>query len=704
MSTELASSVISCILSDDLVGLLDFLQERGVSANARDSEGISFLHWAALNNRTEIVGVLLDKGAEINAACGVLNETPIFWSVRRSYHVMTELLVSRGADLQHRNVDGNSLLHLASQIEANQVSTLFLLLNWGAKSTADLDARGDTLVGGILKTLPEEAPQATSGTHHRVVVKALVRLLLRFGENPLHVDAEQNTALHAIAGCAQQDVLGLAFDIHQQPSAAAALSPSSMQNSLGHTPYTKAAASNNRTMTRLFFDALLFGLLPFWAPTFIAAACVVSVFLVADSQGFFVTAAYSALVWFGAGRSLLQWFIVRHRSRCFMGSAIGLWAVVLPLSWSRHLGPYCSFPQVALGLVLVAATVIIGIRVARTKPDALVTNRRNELAAAIIGSAPNSGPDDEALLSADPARRSRTQGPIVCVQCLADKRQATTHCLFCNACVIGQDFHSSFLGTCVGQGNRRIYLFAALSAYLSLAQYSLVARWVRASVLCPQAEGSWFYSFFAVEFCALAQQPASTLLAWIAFGCCCNLFAILWTFAALVTRRTTYAILSRGLVSGLSPAPSLGEALLRAAAFLRTGDFSVAHGSVTVTHAGGGALDCNRAAVLAFVASTLGPAALAKPDRSSRDDDVEQQGLLGDHMTRLHYEVRAGEAEAEGEAAETRLPDGEEDEEFIWQPPRGKEKKCRQNECRSCKPPAPRPESASLMSETMAER
>ena len=677
--------------------------ERGVSANARDSEGISFLHWAALNNRTEIVGVLLDKGAEINAACGVLNETPIFWSVRRSYHVMTELLVSRGADLQHRNVDGNSLLHLACQIEANRVSTLFLLLSWGAKSTAELDARGDTLVGSILKTLSASAPQSSGGGVNRVVPKALVRLLLRFGENPLHVDAEQNTALHAIADCAEDDVLGLAFDIHQQPSTSPSESPSSMQNSLGHTPYTKATACNNRNMTRLFFDALLFGVLPFWTPTLVTAACVVSVFLVADSHGFLATAAFTALVWFGPGRSLLQWFVVRHRSRCFMGAAIGFWAAVMPLSWSRHLGPHCSFAQLLLGWALVAATLIAGIRVARTKPDALVTNQRNELAAAIITSAPNSGPDDEALLllSTDPSKRTRTMGPIVCVQCLADKRQASTHCLFCNACVIGQDFHSFLLGTCVGQGNRRIYLFAALSAYLSLAHYSLVARWVRASVLCPQAEGG-LVSLFAVELCSVSKQPASTLLAWFAFSCCCSLFAILWTFAALVTRHTTYAILARGLVSGLAPAPSVSEALLRAAAFLRTGDFTVTHGTVTVHHPGGGALDCSRAAVLAFVFSTLGPSVLAKPDRSSLDDDVEQQGLIGEHMTRLHYELRGDGEGAEGEVGETRPVEGEEDEEYGWVAPRGKDKACKQHECRSCQPPPPPPGGASVVvSETM---
>ena len=40
------------------------------------------LHWAAINNRTEIVKYLIAKGANVDAIGGELASTPLHWATR----------------------------------------------------------------------------------------------------------------------------------------------------------------------------------------------------------------------------------------------------------------------------------------------------------------------------------------------------------------------------------------------------------------------------------------------------------------------------------------------------------------------------------------------------------------------------------------------------------------------------------------------
>ena len=677
MSDDLVNAMVQSIMHNDIHGLLKGL-DRGVSANAScPIQNVSFLHYAALNNRIEIAIILLDKGGELNAAAGVFNETPVFWSIRRSYHALTELLVLRGADLQHKNIDGWNAVQLACNLDDGvSLSTLFLLLNWGAKSSTELDNSGNSLLGGIIATLPSKANKA--------VPKALVRMLMRFGEDTARVDTRQNTPLHVLAGICDLDGLGLAFDVYQQPGSAE--HPHTIRNCDGRTPYTLAVESRNHLMARFFFDALVFNLLPYWTPAFLAALCVVSTLIVIETHGPFFSVAYMGLLSLVAGRSLLQWFVVKHRSRIFVGMGLGMGASLLA-SLSLHMSDHVSLANRALGAALVACTLLVAIRCARTRPDALVPNRRHELAAAIIHSAPTAGTDDEALQlaadSSDPAVRSRTRGPVICTQCLCDQRAATLHCYFCGSCVIGQDFHSLVLGTCVGQGNRRIYYATALCGCLCLAHYTALSLWVHTYSLCRESAVGWFW-VPAVELCALAKRPAWAALTWISASCCFSLMALLWTAVALVVRRSTYHLLARHGAEKLSPPPTFGEAMARLVAFCQRGDYTVEFGDVCVTHPGGGDVMCSRESLLAFISSTLSPAIMkAVRDRPSVDDDPEAAGalLLADQMTLLYRLERPP-----GEDGEELPP--EDDEYGVFSPPRlTRRAACKRHECRDCHQP-----------------
>jgi Ankyrin repeats (3 copies) len=95
------------------VGKVKSLLDRGVSANAKDSNGNSLLHYAVANNRVEIAKLLIDRGADINAHSRRDGHTVLHLAVLYSDGDMTKLLLMKKADPNLR--DGFTLtpLHVA---------------------------------------------------------------------------------------------------------------------------------------------------------------------------------------------------------------------------------------------------------------------------------------------------------------------------------------------------------------------------------------------------------------------------------------------------------------------------------------------------------------------------------------------------------------------------------------------------------------
>lgn len=65
--------------ADKVTQLLDSGE---ADANDEDGEGISALHWAAMNLHLTTCKVLLAKGAEVDAVGGQLEATPLHWAAR----------------------------------------------------------------------------------------------------------------------------------------------------------------------------------------------------------------------------------------------------------------------------------------------------------------------------------------------------------------------------------------------------------------------------------------------------------------------------------------------------------------------------------------------------------------------------------------------------------------------------------------------
>ncbi|MBA3700409.1 MAG: ankyrin repeat domain-containing protein [Planctomycetes bacterium] len=86
-----------------------------IDVHARDSLDWTKLHSAASLGKAELITLLLDKGADINAKAKD-GSAPLHLAVKRSHPVAVKLLFARGANPSAKDQEGNSPLHVASEL------------------------------------------------------------------------------------------------------------------------------------------------------------------------------------------------------------------------------------------------------------------------------------------------------------------------------------------------------------------------------------------------------------------------------------------------------------------------------------------------------------------------------------------------------------------------------------------------------------
>jgi ankyrin repeat protein len=103
------------------------LVAHGARVNVRNKSGATPLHTAALGGDSEVVKLLLDHGAEINARDQESGATPLSYAASLGRGEVVELLLARGADLTLRNTRGQTPLDLAEENNQKEISDLLRL-------------------------------------------------------------------------------------------------------------------------------------------------------------------------------------------------------------------------------------------------------------------------------------------------------------------------------------------------------------------------------------------------------------------------------------------------------------------------------------------------------------------------------------------------------------------------------------------------
>ena len=146
-------------------------------AAAAALQGYLALQWAALNNRCAAATVLLERGADVNAADGQ-GQTALHWAAVRGAVPAAELLLRAGARLDRADSRGYTPAHVAAQYGHTPV-----LYHFAVRWAADMEI------------LDADGRSPLHWTAYKGFPDAL-RLLLFLDADMMRADREGCTPLH----------------------------------------------------------------------------------------------------------------------------------------------------------------------------------------------------------------------------------------------------------------------------------------------------------------------------------------------------------------------------------------------------------------------------------------------------------------------------------------------------------------------------
>ena len=133
-ATPYESLVADAAQKGDLEAVRALLQQ-GADPNAAQPDGLTGLHWAALNDELGIAEILLYAGATVSPVTRVGGYTPLHLASQSGHGVVTRVLLEAGADANAYTTTGVSSLHFAAQADAAEA--ILALIEHGA----EVDAR-----------------------------------------------------------------------------------------------------------------------------------------------------------------------------------------------------------------------------------------------------------------------------------------------------------------------------------------------------------------------------------------------------------------------------------------------------------------------------------------------------------------------------------------------------------------------------------
>uniref|UniRef100_A0A8C0L2T2 Palmitoyltransferase n=1 Tax=Canis lupus dingo TaxID=286419 RepID=A0A8C0L2T2_CANLU len=201
------------------------LVEAGYDVRQPDKENVSLLHWAAINNRLDLVKYYISKGAVVDQLGGDLNSTPLHWAIRQGHLPMVILLLQYGADPTLIDGEGFSSIHLAVLFQHMPIIA-YLISKGQSVNMTDLNGQTPLMLSA-----------------HKVLGPEPTGFLLKFNPSLNVVDkTHQNTPLHwAVA----------AGNVNAVDKLLEAGSRLDIRNVKGETPLDMALQNKNRLIIHM---------------------------------------------------------------------------------------------------------------------------------------------------------------------------------------------------------------------------------------------------------------------------------------------------------------------------------------------------------------------------------------------------------------------------------------------------------------------
>ncbi|CAI9743377.1 palmitoyltransferase ZDHHC17-like isoform X1 [Octopus vulgaris] len=407
------------------------LIEGGYDVNTLDKENVSLLHWAAINNRAEIVKYYLEKGAIVDRFGGDLNSTPLHWATRQGHLSMVVILMNYGADASLTDGEGCSCIHLAAQFGHTAI-------------VAYLIAKGQDV-----DMLDKSGMTPLMWAAFRVFSHDPARLLLTFGASVNYADrCKKNSPLHWACQYGNQVVIKILVEAGANTEAlnakgetaldiALSLKNSSVirwlrtaraERGIGHKHCLQVLTSKKSVRTNVM------SIFPF-----------VAVFVLGYIPELSLRWYYKLLLYLlaaGVAKLTIELFFDNNVSVVvpkYVSLATVFW---LYTTWFICLLPYHSASAVPFIFALLSSAMFYNLWKSWRSDPGFISATRDEKYQTI-------------LEFAELQSISMNQ---FCSTCVVKRPIRSKHCSVCNKCVAKMDHHCPWINNCVGALNHKYFL------------------------------------------------------------------------------------------------------------------------------------------------------------------------------------------------------------------------------------------------------
>ncbi|KAK8159775.1 palmitoyltransferase-like protein akr1 [Phyllosticta citrichinensis] len=465
-------------------------------ATYRDEQGITPLHWAAINNHHALCHFLITSGADVNARGGDAVATPVLWAAKRCNYYIVALLLSRGADPLLTDDQGFNLLHSAT-LDGN-VFQLVLLLHQDIPVDIP-DAQGHTaLMWAAYKGFP-----------------AVVEVLVRWGANVYARDDQGFTALHwalvkGSLGCIQKLIEygsdRFAGNNEGRTPAITAQDMNSVRQwhkALSDSGYNPDGSAKYFPLQSIIKDRRSFFNKFFFVWPFLMI--IVGLYILSHAVVYMAIplalGALYILQW--SAQQLLRWapsdmkhiHKTPYLSGVFAGTLfwVGVRYITHVLPWTFTSNPFTNI----FFVIFFTATTYFYLLTMFTDPGYIPKSSSRAQQKAII---------DELITT----RKFDEQN--FCVHCMVRRPLRSKHCKRCNRCLAKQDHHCPWVDNCVANNNHRHFVLYILFMEVGIILFDrIILSYL--SLLPPISNSeSLQCTFLAPSLCETLHKDPFTIL------------------------------------------------------------------------------------------------------------------------------------------------------------------------------------------------